>query len=131
MYRLLIPVDENEERTEAQTDHVTSRPLVEEDVEALVLHVKEADHKGAPEMDFEEVPGATTAVEEIEAAGITCQTEQRGGPPAKNIMEAVADFEPDEIVMGGRKRSGVVEIVLGSVTRDIVQAADCAVTVVG
>lgn len=131
MYRILVPVDEAEDRTVQQIEYVTSLPVVPEKVEVLVLHVDEADYAGAPPKEFADVPSATTAVGEITDAGIQCQGEKREGGVARTILDTAESFGADEIVMGGRKRSGVAEVVMGSVTRDIVRSASCAVTVVG
>lgn len=130
-YRILVPIDENEDRTVQQIEYVTSQPVVPEEVEVLVLHVDEADYEGAPPKEFTDVPSATTAVEEITDAGLHCQGEKREGRVAQTIVDAAESFGADEIVMAGRKRSGVAEVVMGSITRDIVKSAPCAVTVVG
>lgn len=131
MHRILVPIDENEERTEHQAEYVASLPVDTGNLEVTLLHVVEADYEGAPTKEFEDVPGAMAAVEEIREAGITVEYEQRGGPVARNILDAVEDLEADEIVIAGRKRSGVMKVVIGSVTRDVLRAAECAVTVVG
>ena len=131
MYRILVPIDKNEDRTVAQTEYVTSLPVDPEELEVMVLYVDEADYEGAPPREFEDIPTATAAVEEISEAGIACHGEKRGGQVAKTIMETAESFGADEIVLAGRKRSGVSEVVLGSITRDITRSSEGPVVVVG
>lgn len=126
-----MPIDETEDRTVQQIEYVTSLPVVPEEVEVLVLHVDEADYAGAPPKEFADVPSGTTAVEEITETGIHCQGEKREGGIVRTIIDTAESFGADEIVMAGRKRSGVAEVVMGSITRDVVRSASCAVTVVG
>lgn len=131
MYRILVPIDENKDRTVQQTEYVKSLPLDPEEVEVMVLHVNEVDYEGGPSKDFADVPYATEAVEEITGVGFDCRGEQRHGEVASTIIETAESFGADDIVMAGRKRSGVAEVVMGSTTRDITKSAECAVTVVG
>ncbi len=131
MYRILVPIDANEDRTGAQTDYVRSLPMDREEVEVKVIHVDEADYEGAPPRDFEDIQSATTAVEEIADAGFRCEGEKHEGLVARTIIEAAEAFDADELVMAGRKRSGVAEVVMGSVTSDVLRSTDRAVVVVG
>lgn len=131
MYRILVPIDANEDRTAQQIEYVKSLPMDAEEVEVMVLHVDEADYEGAPPKDFEDVPSATTAVEAITDAGFRCQGEKREGQIAQTIIETAESFGADEIVMAGRKRSGVAKVVMGSVTRDILRSTERPVVVVG
>ena len=131
MYRILVPIDANEDRTAQQVEYVKSLPMDPEEVDVMVIHVDEADYEGAPPRDFEDIPSATTAVEEIAEAGFRCQGEKPEGEVAQTIIGTAESFEADEIVMAGRKRSGVAKVVLGSVTRDILRSAERPVVVVG
>jgi len=130
-YRILVPIDANEERTVEQTDYVRSLPMDRDEVEVKVIHVDEADYEGAPPREFEDIPSATTAVEEIADAGFRCEGEKLGGLVAQTILEAAESFDADEIVVAGRKRSGVAEVVMGSVTSDVLRSSDRAVVIVG
>lgn len=131
MYRILVPIDANEDRTVAQTDYVRSLPMDPEAVEVKVIHVDEADYEGSPPREFEDFPSATAAVEAIADAGFRCQGEKREGVVGRTIIDTAESFDADEIVMAGRKRSGVAKVVMGSVTRDVLRSTDRAVVVVG
>lgn len=131
MYSVLVPVDESVERAERQASFVASLPDANSKVEALVMYVKEADYQGAPDLALEDVDSAMVAIESLEEAGVSCEGRLLKGMVAKNILEAADEIDAEVIVMGGRKRSGVSKVVLGSITQDIVLSADRPVTILG
>lgn len=131
MYRVLVPVDENEERAKRQASSVAALPASRTDVEAIVVFVREADYKGAKSMTFDEVDSAVLAVDMLEDASVSCEGVLEKGMVAKTILEAADQYDVDSIVMGGRKRSGVSKVILGSTTQDVVLSADRPVTIVG
>lgn len=53
-----------------------------------------------------------------------------GYPPAR-ILESAADWRADLIVLGRQGRSGLEDFLLGGVSKDVAQAADCDVLLVG
>lgn len=52
------------------------------------------------------------------------------GSPAKAILQAAADLEADLVVVGSRGRGGFLGLLLGSVSRRVVEQANRAVAVV-
>jgi nucleotide-binding universal stress UspA family protein len=54
-----------------------------------------------------------------------------GGEVAHEILEAAEEADIDDIVMGGRKRSGVQKVLLGSTVQDVILSAERPVTVTG
>ncbi len=129
---LLLPVDSNVERARHQADFVAGLPGVPADVTATVLTVfRHQDYKGAPEHDFEEVDAAVAAAERLAEAGLTVERLGIGGEVASTILDIGEDQEATELVMGGRKRSGVQKVLLGSTVRDLLLSADRPVTVTG
>lgn len=130
MHRILVPVDRNLERATRQASYVTSLPGADE-LEVTVLHVHEADYEGAPPHEFDDTEAATTTLETIKNAGIECEGELREGVIARTIIEAAEEFDADQIIMAGRDRSGVMKVLLGSVTQDVVVSSDRPVTVLG
>ena len=130
--RVLVPVDTSEERARNQVKYLTSLPNTPDSVEATVIFVfPHQDYKGAPSHDCEEVDAAVTAVEHLEAEGISVERVAVGGEVGQTILNAATDRDADSIVMGGRKRSGIANVLLGSTTQEIMLAAERPVTLTG
>ena len=55
---------------------------------------------------------------------------ETGYPPAR-ILECAGDWHPELIVVGRQGRDGLEEFLLGSVSKDVAQAAYCDVLLVG
>ena len=53
----------------------------------------------------------------------------RMGDPGDNICELAEELEADLIIVGRKDRSGLEELLLGSVSSDVVHHAPCAVLV--
>jgi len=53
----------------------------------------------------------------------------RMGDPSTNICELADELEADLIIVGRKDRSGLEELVLGSVSSEVVHHAPCAVLV--
>lgn len=130
MYHVLVAVDRNESYAENQADYVRNLPEAPETVTARVLYVyPQRDYQGAPSQDFDEIDAAVMAADRIEAAGIEVERRTDGGNITKRITKHAEAIDADDIVLGGRKRSGVSRVVLGSVTQDVVFAVDRPVTI--
>ena len=63
--------------------------------------------------------------------GIQSEMRMESGDPAAEISRVAAEGGYDLLVVGSRGRSAVGEIVLGSVSTDLVRHAPCPVLVVG
>ncbi|MFA1611726.1 universal stress protein [Halobellus rubicundus] len=130
--RLVLPVDASAERVSHQVDYVTSFPDAPEDVEVTVLYVfPEQDYKGAPPHEFEDVDAAVETADALEDAGIDTERVAVGGGVARTIIDEAEERDATGIVMGGRKRSGVQKVLLGSITQDVMLSADRPVTLTG
>ncbi|SFR67480.1 Nucleotide-binding universal stress protein, UspA family [Halogeometricum rufum] len=128
---LLVAVDRDVERATRQADYVAARPNAE-DVEAVVYYVfPHQDYKGAPPHEFEEVEAAVEAADRLEAAGVSVERLSEGGEVERKILRTADERDADGIVMGGRKRSGVQKVLLGSVALDVMLSADRPVTLTG
>jgi nucleotide-binding universal stress UspA family protein len=64
----------------------------------------------------------------IDTSGLDVRLEPVSGHPADALLEASNDA--DLLVVGSHGRSGVLELVLGSVSKDVVHQARCPVVVV-
>jgi len=130
--RVLVPVDGNETRARRQAEYVTDLPGSPSAIEAVVFYVfRHQDYAGAPPHEFAEVDSAVAAAEALEAAGITVERVAEGGEIARRILRTAEERDVDGIVMGGRKRSGVQKVLLGSTVRDVMHSAERPVTLTG
>ena len=130
--RLLLPVDRTAERARHQAEYVANHPAVTSDTEVTVLYVfPHQDYKGAPPHEFEEVESAVEAAEYLETEGVTVNRVATGGEVARTILDSASDADVDWLVMGGRKRSGVQKVLLGSITQDVILSGERPVTITG
>jgi len=130
--RVLVPVDESETRARRQAAYVTGLPGDPSNVEATVFYVfRHQDYAGAPPHEFDEVDSAVAAADDLEAAGVSVERVAEGGEVARRILGAAEDRGVDGIVMGGRKRSGVQKVLLGSTVRDVLLSAERPTTLTG
>ncbi len=67
---------------------------------------------------------------EARQAGIETQFDQVYGSPGRRICEAAKAWNADLIVMGNRGRSGLNELLLGSVSSYVMHHASCSVFIV-
>lgn len=130
--RVLVPVDQDERRAHHQAEYVANLPDAAESIEATVFLVfRHEDYKGAPPREFGDVPAAEEAAKHLENAGVAVERVHTGGEITKEVLEAADGIDADSIVMGGRKRSGVQKVLMGSTTQDVVLSAEFPVTLTG
>lgn len=130
--QLLVPVDTSVERARNQAEYLANLPGAPESVEATVFFVfPHQDYKGAPPHEFEEIDAAVTAADYLEDEGISVERVAIGGEVGSKILEAAEERNVDSVVMGGRKRSGLTSVILGSTTQDIMLSAERPITLTG
>ncbi|MEF8838578.1 MAG: universal stress protein [Haloarculaceae archaeon] len=130
--RVLVPVDNDTERGRHQVDYVTDLPGDPADLTATVLVVfRHQDYAGAPEHEFDEIDAAVEVADRLEDAGVTVERVGVGGEVSNKVLATAEDRGVREIVMGGRKRSGVSKVLMGSTAQDVLLSADRPVTVTG
>jgi nucleotide-binding universal stress UspA family protein len=130
--QMLVPVDRNVDRALEQAAYVAGLPGAENGLEATVCYVfPHQDYAGAPPHEFEEVEAAVEAADRLEDAGVSVERVAVGGELAPTILDTAEDIGVDGIVMGGRKRSGVQKVLVGSTTLDVLLSADRPVTLTG
>lgn len=145
MYRIVIPVDEDETRARNAATFVTD--LGDEsgldadldDVSVSVVNVfkefQAIDDGGNVQSedlyDETEFPeSAVTVRDRLEEAGVAVELVRRHGDPGDEIVDYADSVDADAIVVPGRKRSPVGKAVFGSVTQDVILNADRPVTIV-
>ena len=132
MYQVLIPVDDDENRALNQARYVANLPDAESAVEATVLAVvPPSSLDTVDDVTFEEFAPAVGAAEQLESQGVEVNRRVGDGGVAAEIVRIADDLDSDEIVMGGRKRSGLAPVLLGSTVRDVFVSTDRPVTITG
>ena len=143
MYRVLVPIDENEERAEKQINTIGSLPAVDEDIEAHLLYVYEeidtaADEGGSVYIEdinesldeLRDVPETVDRVREaFEERGIEPTVHELVGDPADAILSTATDLDVDAILMSVRDRSPIGKVVFGSVSQKVILGSEVPVIV--
>lgn len=139
MYHVLVPVDANEQRALTQARYVASLPAAAEAVVATVLfvyHGEATDPELPPSVeqfagDPTRVASVRRAVERLRDAGVETHVVGESVDTVESIRRHAEREDVDAIVMGGRKRSPVGKLLLGSVTQSVVRNTDRPVVVTG
>ena len=131
MYEVLVAVDQDEERAKHQVEYVTSLPGAADEVRATVLYVTPRDEYSDGPREFETVDSAVAAADELEAAGVDVERVASVGTVSREIIDHADELDADQIVMGGRKRSGVAKVLVGSSTQDVLYSTERPVVVTG
>ncbi|WP_254761904.1 universal stress protein [Natrinema marinum] len=145
MYRIVIPIDTDEERALHAVDYVmdfvaADGPVDDPDELAVTVvnvfekftAVDEGSRVTSDELyDPDSIPDAVATVrDELEAAGIDVEVVRRHGDPADEIVNCADSVDADVLVVPTRKRSPVGKAVFGSVTQEVILETDRPVTVV-
>lgn len=117
MTTILLAVDTDVERAEAQAESLIELPLAKEDVRLVLYHVFRADDEGADARDLKSV---AAAVERLEDAGFEVEVEQSSGDAVRSILEEAERVGADIISLAGRKRSPAGKALFGSVSQDVI-----------
>lgn len=133
VYRILIPVDADEDRARGQAAFVAALPGGPDTVEAVVSHALTPDEIEAPEeaQNVDRVETVALVRENLESKGYDVTLAEGRLPPADGILGLAEEFDADQIVMGSRKRSPTGKVVFGSVAQQVLLESSVPVTVVG
>ena len=134
MYQVLVPMDDNEERSAAQEQTLLRLAEEVDELRVDILHVYEeidvqADEAGSYYIDeinenIKEFQGLPDTVEgvasSLEDAGANVQIHDVTGEPAVGIVEISEEYDVDAIVIGTRRRSPVGKVLFGSVAQSVI-----------
>lgn len=130
MYRVLVPVDTNEDRAREQVEYLESRPAPPERMTAVVLHVHWRESQPpASAADFGAVDAAVTATDRLEEAGMGVERVTRSGTLSRQILTCAKEYDVDEIVVGARERAGTAKGLTGSTSKTLLAESDLPVVV--
>jgi nucleotide-binding universal stress UspA family protein len=130
-YRVLVPVDRDTDRAFRQARYVERLQSLAE-VTATVLYVVPPETFGrADDVAFEEVDAAVEAADYLDDAGVPTERLVDDGGVPQQIVRTANGIDAAEIVTGGRKRSGVQKVILGSTSLDAMLSAERPVTIAG
>jgi len=129
MYQVLVPIDDDEDRTGAQAEAVANLPGGDD---TMVTLLRVCSSRGeAAAMDVTKTASGALAAQILEDEGVRVDPETRVGDPAEEILAAARESDVDAIVLGGRKRSPLGSLLFGSVTQAVIVDATRPVTVTG
>lgn len=144
MYRVVVPVDVDEERAAKQVETLLSLPADPHEIEAIVVHVHEEidvapDEAGGQliddiNRDLPNIRGLPDSIEHFESemasAGIAVERREIvADDTADAIVETARETDADSILLGVRGRSPVGKAVFGSVTQSVILQSDRPVIV--
>jgi nucleotide-binding universal stress UspA family protein len=104
------------------------------DMKLVILHVvPEDEDEAAAREEIEDI--VTAVIGDLEGVDLRIMPEQTRrdlptGRTANHILQVAEDLDPDYIVIGSRKRTGLGKILLGSVSKLILANADVPVVTV-
>ena len=150
MYRVLLPVGENESRAQAQVEAIQKLPVAAGDLTVDVLHVHEGESatdpqwaagEGFAESFAEEMADTVRSTDRLPSSIETVvdllasddhefTVHERGGEPAVAILEFAAEHDSDTIILGVSGRSPVGKVLFGSTAQAVILDSDRPVTVV-
>lgn len=136
MYRVLLPVDTDEDRALAQAQYVTGLPDTSESVAATLLFVFGGEGEDLPEElrgfnSATRIGSVRRASEHLEAHDVDTNIIEDSGDTVADILDVAEEQDADAIVLGGRKRSPVGKALFGSVTQSVILETDLPVVVTG
>lgn len=67
---------------------------------------------------------------EAKSKGVACESLIRDGQPFVQIIRCAKEVKADMIVMGSHERTGLAQVLIGSVAEKVVRKAPCSVLVV-
>ncbi|MDB2224143.1 universal stress protein [Halorubrum ezzemoulense] len=117
MFTFVVGIDADEDRASAQAETIASMPLETDDVTAVLVHSFSENREGGT---VEQVKSVRVARSRLEDAGIEVTPEGYGGDAARAILNVADEYNADQIVVAGRKRTPTGKVLFGSVTQSVI-----------
>jgi len=136
MYRVLVPLDTNEERALTQASFVASLPNAATEVEAILLFVFHGEADELPEElkrygSPQRIDAVRRAIEYLEEHDVDVTIREDSGDTAQDVVDLADSEAVDLVVLGGRKRSPTAKVLFGSTTQSVLLGTDRPVAVTG
>ncbi len=128
MVRILLALDDDVGQARAQTNAIADVVEAATGTEIHVLHVFGDNPEGASVQQIEAVREASDRLGEL---GVEVNLLEASGRPADEILRYAAEYDVDQICVGGRKRSPTGKALFGSVTQDVILGTTRPVLVCG
>lgn len=116
MKDVLIGIDENEKRANAQAETVVDL-FDAADVRVHLLHDFVDNPEGASVV---QVGAVNHAADVFEEHGFEVEYHEGSGDPADSIVDLADELDADAICVAGRKRSPAGKMLFGSVTQNVI-----------
>ena len=117
MYNVVVGVDENEERAQAQGQELLNLPIDHDEIHVTLVHAFEKNPAGA---SVAQVGPVRHLQDMLEEEGIEVELEEAGADPAEAITSFAEKEDADLVVVAGRKRTPAGKVLFGSVTQGVI-----------
>lgn len=114
MYEVLVPVDRDPDRAEAQARTVASLPV--DGIHAVLFHVFTNNPEGAT---VDQLAAVRRADDRLTEAGVDVTLASSSGDPVTEILKRAETADADLICLAGRKRTAAGKLLFGSVSRSV------------
>jgi len=122
MYDVLIGIDNAEDsRAIAQAEAIVDLPTVDGAVTAHLCHVFQENPEGPQSTRYRR---SDAPARPSKKPASTASTTRQAATPQTNCSRRPDDIDADAICVSGRKRRPTGKAVFGSVTQDVILAAD-------